>query len=52
MDCYTVSDVTAEAKAIAAELPSSAAPQPPNLFTSLPRRCPAASGLRAGMKVT
>lgn len=51
-DCYSVSDVTARAKAIAAALPAATHPTPQGVFSQLPRRCPAASGLRPGLKVS
>ena len=50
LDCYNVSEVTAQAKAIAAELPSTAPAPPTGLFSGLPRRCPSQSGLRPGIK--
>ena len=54
MDSYAPSDATARAKAIAAELPSTAPASAPggSLFSgAMARRCPLRSGLATGVKV-
>jgi len=53
MNEYAASDATAEAKAIASRLPLKPAPPPATgAFSSLPHRCPTASGLAGGHKVS
>ena len=52
LESYSPADATARAKAIAAQLPGSAATNgPPVPFAPPPQRCPTASGLSGGMKV-
>ena len=56
LDEYTTSDVTAKAKALAAEIPGGAPPpaaggaEAAYRMARPPRRCPSASGLSSGMK--
>lgn len=54
LDSYSASDVTSRAKQVAAALPSGAPLGAPLAggFPPPPQRCPSASGLHAGMKVS